>query len=208
MSASEEIQTEFEKPARRVKTPTWLSEIMFYAAVMLAGGSLGLVFLRIERREAGLISLALAGLWAGWAYFFQLRKQPPRFGNGLSNLFFAGLVTLASWSVVSAAGWWASLVCLAASLAAWDMQAFLERTAHLRFGEQAKGQDWAALQRSHLRIIGITLGSGILIALLSLALAAAVRLQAGVWLILGLSAASTLGLIWLARVVLFRDRRS
>lgn len=179
-----------------------LSEALFYTSATLAGGCLGAAFLLIERREAALLALALGGGWALWMKLFILREKPRSLASGPANLFFAGLVILAGWSVVSGALWQLGLLSLAASLAAWDLDSFMQRTAHMRVVEKPDAHTAAALQRSHLRFLVITLGVGILLALLAVTLASALRLQPGLWLALGLGAAVVIGLIWLARVVM------
>ena len=179
-----------------------LSEALFYSSAALTGGSLGAAFLLIQRREAALLALVLGGGWALWLKLFVMSKKPRRLASGPANLFFASLVILAGWSVVSGALWQLGLLSLAASLAAWDLDAFMQRTAHLRVVEKPDAHAATALQRSHLRFLGITLGAGILLALLAVTLASVLRLQPGLWLALGLGAAVVIGLIWLARAVI------
>ncbi len=169
-------------------------------SVLLAGAAATAGYAAVGGWQIGVIGAGLAGLWLvarrrGW--------------HGLPSLLFLGFILLAALGVTLPGGaLWAPL-CLAAALAAWDLDRFAGRLAavtpgsgSVRAGNNATADaETADLERRHLLRLAVVVGLGLGLAWAGQAIH--LKLSLTVMLVLGLVA-----IVALSRVVRLLARES
>lgn len=158
--------------------------------ILLAGLAAAAGFTLAGAWQLGVLAVGLASLWIvarrkGW--------------SGASSPLLLGFIVLAALGTGLRGGAIWTPLCLAAALAAWDLDRFAGRLAGgpptASAGADERAADAAALERRHLARLGGVIGLGLALGWASQALR--LKLDLTVMLLLGFVA--ILGLSWLVR---------